>query len=357
MVSFDQACAYFIDSLTGRSQQTRDAYYMDLLQFKLFLVRYRKHLIVRGDPDRIALLEAELAKSQGKLVDTRLSKRRHRSEMRSRALLDEFDVDLSRLSKEDIVGYFGYLETEKSLSRATLLRRLASLRRFIGLLVKERFPVPPEVLEKLNDLDIRRERRLPIALDREEALDFLRVVSKNPRDYAIVLVMLYMGLRISEVVQLNEDDFGPGTQGISLRGKGAKERYVPVHPAVLEAVLKYKEVRPQAERDALGVPLFVSQHRRRIDPSTVRKFIKRYAKEAYTLDNRKRRKLSPHKLRHTFATLLLQGDVDIRYIQELLGHEHLSTTEIYTSVRKADLERAIDRHPLGLPAPAGTSGR
>jgi len=348
MISFDQACAYFISSLTGRSQQTRHAYEADLLQFKLFLVRYRQHLIVRGDRERIPVLEAELARSRGKLLDTSTSQRQHRVEVRSRALLDEFDLDLSRLTKEDVVGYFGYLESEKSLARATLLRRLASLRRFIGLLVKEKYPVSIELLEKLNDMEMRRERRLPIALDRDEALDFLRVVSRNERDYAMVLVMLYMGLRISEVVQLNVDDFVPGTRGISFRGKGGKERYVPVHPAVLEAILNYKRVRPEAERDELGEPLFVSQHRRRIDPSTVRKFIKRYAKEALMLDHRKRTKLSPHKLRHTFATLLLQGDVDIRYIQELLGHENLSTTEIYTSVRKADLERAIDRHPLGL---------
>lgn len=214
------------------------------------------------------------------------------------------------------------------------------------MLVKEKQPVDPEVLEKLDDMEIRRDRRLPIALDRDEALEFLDVVSRNERDYAIVLVMLYMGLRISEVVQLNDDDIRPGVRGVSIRGKGEKERYVPVHPAVIEAVMRYKKVRPEVERDQTGVPLFVSSRRRRIDASTVRKFIKRYAQECLSLDNRKRRKLSPHKLRHTFATLLLQGDVDIRYIQELLGHENLATTEIYTSVRYADLEKAIDRHPL-----------
>lgn len=331
----------------GRSEQTKQAYHMDLLQFKLYLVRFRKHLLIQEDPQVLADLEAELTKANGKLVDTRFSERRHRLEVRSRTLLESLDLDLSKLSKEDVVGYFGYLESGKALSRATLLRRLASLRRFIGMLIKEKYPISPEVLEKLDDIDIRRERKLPIALERDEALEFLDIVSRNERDYAIVLVMIYMGLRISEVVQLNDDDIQPGTRGISFRGKGGKERYVPVHPAVLDAVLRYKEVRPQVERDQTGVPLFVSKHRRRIDPSTVRKFIKRYAQESATLDNRKRQKLSPHKLRHTFATLLLQGDVDIRYIQELLGHENLSTTEIYTSVRKADLEKAIDRHPLG----------
>lgn len=348
-VSFNQACEYFIDSLTGRSEQTKQAYLLDLLQFKLYLVRFRKHTLIDGDPNLLEALEAELAKANGKLVDTRFSERHFRLEARSRTILDTLDVDLSKLSKEDIVGYFGYLESGKRLSRATLLRRLASLRRFFRMLIKEKRPVSPEVLEKLDDMEMRRERRLPIALDRDEAVEFLDVVSRNERDYAIVLVMVYMGLRISEVVQLNDDDIREGTRSISFRGKGGKERYVPVHPAVLEAVLRYKKVRPPVERDQTGVPLFVSQHRRRIDPSTVRKFIKRYAQECLSLDNRKRRKLSPHKLRHTFATLLLQGNVDIRYIQELLGHENLSTTEIYTSVHKADLEKAIDRHPLGTP--------
>ncbi len=345
-VSLNQSIEYFIDSLTGRSEQTKDAYYKDLLQFKLYLVLHRKHLLIHGDPDRLGLLAEELARSGGKLVDTRYSLKKHRSELRSRALLDEFDVDLERCRKEDIVGYFGYLESGKKLSRATLLRRLSSLRKFFTLLSRERQPIAAEVLEKLDDMEIRRERKLPIALERDEVLDFMELVT-DPRDRAILTVMLYMGLRISEVIQLNVDDITEQTEGITFRGKGAKERYVPVHPKVREAIRAYKEVRLPAERDRLGEPMFVSRHRRRIDPSTVRRFIKRYARMAERLESRKREKLSPHKFRHTFATLLLQGDVDIRYIQELLGHEHLSTTEIYTSVNRRDLSQAIHRHPLG----------
>lgn len=344
--SLNQCIEYFIDSLAGRSEQTKDAYYKDLLQFKLYLVLHRRHLILKGDPDRRERLASELERSNGKLVDTRYSARKHRSELRSRALLDEFDIDLELCRKEEIVGYFGYLESGKKLSRATLLRRLASLRKFFALLVRERYPVHPEVLEKLEDMEIRRERKLPIALERDEVLDFMKLVT-DPRDRAILTVMLYMGLRISEVIQLNVDDITDQTEGISFQGKGGKERYVPLHPTVREAIRAYKEVRLPAERDALGEPMFVSRHRRRIDPSTVRRFIKKYATMAERLESRKRQRLSPHKFRHTFATLLLQGDVDIRYIQELLGHENLSTTEIYTSVNKRDLTRAIDRHPLG----------
>lgn len=346
--SFNEASEYFIDSLTGRSARTKEAYEKDILQFKLFLVLYRRHLLLHPEPEQIALLQDELAKAGGKLIDTRFSARHHQSQARPRALLDRFDLAIDRLRKEDIVAYFGYLESEKGLSANTLLRRLASLRRFFRLLYKEGFGVHPDVVEKLDDIAIRRERLLPIALERDEALEFLSVI-ENPRDRAIVLVMLYMGLRISEVVQLNLDDITDRTEAVTFRGKGGKERYVPVHPAVRQAVAYYKQVRPQTPRDEHGEPLFVSARRRRIDPSTVRRFIKRYAQQVEGLESRKRRKMSPHKLRHTFATLLLEGEVDIRHIQELLGHENLATTEIYTKVSKRELKRAIERHPLDAP--------
>lgn len=338
---------YFIDSLTGRSQQTRTAYYRDLLQFKLYLVSYHQHLLLRGSRERVAVLHEELDRANGRLIDTRYQKQNHRVEARPLVVLDEFDCDLAQVSREVIVGYFGYLESMRQLSRNTLSRRLASLRSFFRLLAKENYAIAQEALEKLDDMEIRRERTLPIALDSEEARAFLSVITKL-RDRAIVLVMLFMGLRISEAIRLNEDDIEPHTDGITFLGKGAKERYVPIHPIAKEAVLAYKAERPQVEKDEHGEPLFVSQHGRRIDASTVRKFIKGYGKQAANVDARKRRKLSPHKLRHTFATMLLQGNVDIRHIQELLGHEHLSTTEIYTSVVKQDLERAIARHPLAL---------
>lgn len=345
-ISFNQSLEYFIDSLTGRSDRTRLAYYVDLLQFKLYLVQYRKETLIRGDLARIPVLLRELARANGKLVDSLYTRASHQSELRSRAVLDEFDCDLGRITKETVVAYFGYLETSRKLSRSTLSRRLASLRRFFRLLGKEGHAINPDVIEKLADIEVRRERTLPIALDRDEALSFLAVI-EDARDRAMVMVMLFMGLRISEVVQLNADDIEPHTTGITFLGKGAKERYVPVHDQAKKAILAYKAERPDVPADSFGEPLFVSRNRRRIDPSTVRKRIKGYAVRAAELDSRKRRRLSPHKLRHTFATLLLQGDVDIRHIQELLGHEHLATTEIYTRVVKQDLERAVDRHPLG----------
>lgn len=346
--SFNQCLEYFIDSLTGRSLATRQAYYRDLLQFKLYLVLHRPDCIVRGSPERVRDLQLELERAGGRLIDTRFNRQQSREEIRPRAILDEFDCDLARVTREVIVSYFGYLETARNVGRNTLYRRSSSLRRFFRLLAKEDFEIDHGALEKLSDLDIRPKRVLPVVLTQDEALHFMEVVDRV-RDRAIILVMLYMGLRIAELVRLNVDDITEETTGITFIGKGSKERYVPVHPTVRDAVVLYKETeRRPAKKDALGDPLFVSQQGNRMDPSTVRRMIYKYAQKATMVDPRKRPRLSPHKFRHTFATLLLQGDVDIRHIQELLGHEHLSTTQIYTSVVRRDLHRAIEKHPLGL---------
>lgn len=349
-VSMNACLDYFLDSLVGRAPETRRNYERDLQQFKLFLVLMRPHVVKQRDQERLQLLQADLAKGRGKLWDTATLERDYNTELKSQTLLDWFDVNLDLVRKEDIMGFFGYLESTKRLSRATILRRLATLRRFFRLLVKEGYEISSEVVERLDDMQIKPERKLPIALTEDEVLAFLDSI-KNVRDRAIIVVMVFMGLRISEVVGLNVSDIHPGKAGVTLRGKGAKERYVPVHPRVLEAVQAYLDVRPEAPRDAHGLPLFVSNRQKRIDSSTVRRFIKRYCLEAPELDSRKRLHLSPHKFRHTFATLLLGAGVDIRYIQELLGHQNLSTTEIYTTVREAELDRAVARHPLGAMMP------
>lgn len=345
-VSMNTCIDYFIDSLTGRSPETRRNYERDLQQFKLYLVLYRAHTVAKRDSKKLAQLQQALNAANGKLWDTASLKRDYNQELTSQTLLDWFDINLDKLRKEDIVGFFGYLESTKGLGRATLLRRLAALRRFFRLLAKEGYQIAPEVLDRLDDMEMKRERKLPIALTTDEVMAFLDVID-NVRDRAIIVVMLFMGLRISEVVRLNVDDIIPSAVGITLRGKGAKERYVPLHERVHEMVQAYLAVRPEAVRDRYGEPLFVSNRHTRIDTSTVRRFIKRYSQDVTDLESRKRHKLSPHKFRHTFATMLLTSGVDIRYIQELLGHQNLSTTEIYTTVRATELERAVAKHPLG----------
>ena len=152
---------------------------MDLLQFKLYLVRYRRHLIRRGDPERIERLEEELAKAHGKLLDTRYTQRGTAWRC---APGPSWTSSTSTCPSSPRRTSSAISVTWNRGSRALpgdAAAGLASLRRFIGLLVKEKYPVPAEVLEKLNDMDIRRVRRLPIALEREEAQDFLRVAIRN----------------------------------------------------------------------------------------------------------------------------------------------------------------------------------
>ncbi|MGI6082330.1 MAG: tyrosine-type recombinase/integrase [Limnochordia bacterium] len=344
--SYNACVGYFLDSLTGRSPQTRRNYECDLQQFKLFLVLMRPHVLTRVDRERLDQLQSDLRKADGKLWDTDLLSRNYKTRLRSQALLDWFDVEIDRIGKEDVLAFFSFLESSKGVSRSTLLRRLACLRQFFRLMIREGFPVRQDTLDKLNDMRIRTERKVPVALNEDEVLGFLTSI-ESERDRAIIVVMLFMGLRVSEVVQLNVNDIQPGQRSITIRGKGAKERYVPIHPLVHDAVQAYLKVRIDAVSDELGEPLFVSNRKKRIDPSTIRRFIKRYSLAVDELEMRKRQRLSPHKFRHTFATLLLSNGVDIRYIQELLGHQHLSTTEIYTAVSSAELDEAIAKHPLG----------
>ncbi len=337
---------YFLDSLAGFSPETRRNYERDLIQFKLYLVLFRAHTLIRPDKAKLARLQEELRNGAGKVWDTEQLSRHYHPDIRSQMALDTFDVHIDRIRKEDVVGFFGYLESSKGLGRATLLRRLATLRRFFHLLAKEGYGVKSEVVEHLEDMRIKRERKLPVVLNEDEALSFLDEI-EDVRDRAIIIVMLFMGLRVSEVVRLNVDDIRPETKGVTLRGKGAKERYVPVHPSVHTAIAAYLPFRPPVAADRVGEPLFVTNRKKRIDPSTIRRFIKRYGSNVLSMDSRKKRSLSPHKFRHTFATMLLANGVDIRYIQELLGHENLSTTEIYTTVHPAALEAAVAAHPLG----------
>lgn len=335
----------------GRSEQTRRNYRNDLQLLKLFLLlrnpgRARDEW---GGPVQLDVegLRQALAQSGGKLLDRLPARGRAASQGEGpRQLLERVDLSLAEITREELVAFFAHMEHELGLSRNSLARRLVSLRRFFRMLEKEGLPVQPGVVDKLETMGFRHRRRLPVTLDEDEVRAFLEVVD-SPRDRAILYVMLFMGLRISEVVALNVDDIREGDEGLIIKGKGDKQRYVPIHPQVHKAVAAYRQHRPdQVIPDRWGVPLFVSRLRRRLDASTVRRFIKQYGMKAEKLKAQKARQLSPHKFRHTFATLLLQGQVDIRYIQELLGHEHLSTTQIYTRVARSDLEAAIARHKL-----------
>lgn len=154
------------------------------------------------------------------------------------------------------------------------------------------------------------------------------------RNAAILAIGLYAGLRVSEIVHLDvsDVDLEAGTLRVK-QGKGAKDREVPVHPELGAAIALYLETRSDADP-----ALVVSRLGRRISVSAVQRLVLHVARDAGLV-----KRVSPHKLRHSFATLLLERDVDLRVIQELLGHESIATTEIYTHISQRRKREGIDR--------------
>jgi site-specific recombinase XerD len=194
-----------------------------------------------------------------------------------------------------------------------------------------------------KDIDTPKTRKsLPRYLTLDESLSLLDSVDgpHKERDYCILTLFLNCGLRISELVGLNRSDMQD--DALRVLGKGDKVRIVYLNQACQEALGRYLAVRrPIAGRDQDA--LFLSGQNRRISRATVHNLVKKHLAAA-GLDSAQ---YSAHKLRHTAATLMLQNGVDVKAVQEVLGHEHLNTTQIYTHVDNTDLRIAASANPLG----------
>ena len=194
------------------------------------------------------------------------------------------------------------------------------------------------------------DRRIPKYLTLDDSRKLLDAVKEDEddrnstRDYAIITLFLNCGMRLSELVGINFKDISFEEQKMTVIGKGNKERTIYLNNACMSAIKKYMEVRPHD-----GVPfdskdaLFLSERKERISNRTVQYIVKKELQKAGLDTN----KYSVHKLRHTAATLMYQyGNVDIRALQELLGHESISTTEIYTHVDNSQVRNAVESNPL-----------
>ncbi len=203
-----------------------------------------------------------------------------------------------------------------------------------------------------------RERKLPRDLSEEmvEALIGLPDTAdpRGRRDRALLEMIYGLGLRLSEAVGLNLGDLDLPGERLRVRGKGNKERELPLIGAAAKALAVHLEGRldpadwlrlrdGNAGGDLAGLPVFAGRRGRRIAPRTVQAMVARHAGSLAGL-----RGVSPHTLRHSFATHLLDGGAGIRIVQELLGHEHLATTQIYTHLTRARLREAyLKAHPRG----------
>lgn len=263
------------------------------------------------------------------------------------------DVSLNTIKKielNDIHAFIGYLAREHNSKPATRARKVSTIRIFFKYLSQKANLIdknPAQDLEtpKLN-------KRLPKYLNLEDSKKLLEAADNednrnHERDYAILTIFLNCGLRLSELVGINIQDIDFSENKMTVIGKGNKERTIYLNKACIKAIGEYMAVRKKigVKPDKLhsDKALFLSERKERISRRTVQHIV--YTKLlAAGLDPSK---YSTHKLRHTAATLMYQyGQVDIRALQVLLGHESISTTEIYTHVDDSQVRNAVESNPL-----------
>ncbi len=255
---------------------------------------------------------------------------------------------IKRIQLEDIHAFLFYLTNTYHSKSATRARKIASIRVFFKYLTNTK---------RLLDIDPtigletpKQEKRLPKYLSLENSKKLLEVTKKEDsdykeRDYAIITLFLNCGMRLSELVGINLKNIDFSENKLTVIGKGNKERTIYLNKSCVNAVNEYLKVRPHEgvkfdSRDAL----FLSKRKERISNRMVQEIVKRELARAGLDIN----KYSVHKLRHTAATLMYQyGDVDIRALQVLLGHQSISTTQIYTHVENEQVRNAVESNPLG----------
>ncbi len=267
----------------------------------------------------------------------------------NKASFDEFDTidcsdfslnELKKLNTDDLYEFLMYIRNSRDNNPNALARKISCLKSFYNYMTVKSHQLDDNIAKDLESPKI--PKKLPRYLTLEQSLKLLEAVDGEfaVRDYAIITLFLNCGMRLSELVGINMHDMQE--KSIFIRGKGNKERKVYLNDACVSAINDYLKVRPHdgvIDRDAL----FLSKRKTRISNNMVYKMVKKNMERA-GLDPEK---YSPHKLRHTAATLMyVHGDVDVRALQEILGHEQLSTTQIYTHVDEKQLHDAVNRNPL-----------
>ena len=262
--------------------------------------------------------------------------------------INDFPVDiLKNIKLEDIHAFIAYLATNLNAKAATRARKISTIRIFFNYLTNKAHILeinPAQTLETPKQ-----DKRIPKYLSLDDSRRLLNITAteenrNKERDFAIITLFLNCGMRLSELVGINIKDINFNDQKLNVIGKGNKERTIYLNSACMNAVNKYLAVRPHDNvkydsKDAL----FLSERRERISNRTVQYIVKQELKRAGLDTN----KYSVHKLRHTAATLMYKyGNVDIRALQELLGHESISTTEIYTHVDNSQIRNAVESNPL-----------
>ncbi len=299
----------YIENIQGKSQKTAQSYFYDLRAFYRFL-KWKFAKV----PDDIEFEQIEI-----------------------------YDVDISYIKSVDlnlIYEYMNFLNRSRDNSPASRARKIASLRSYFKYLHKSGI-LEENPTAELETIKLR--KRLPTYFTLDDSLALLSEIDgKNAvRDYCIITLFLNCGMRLAELVGINITDIRGDK--LTVVGKGNKERTIYLNDACMAAIRDYMEVRnTQAATASDKNALFLSSRHQRISRRTVQHIVEINVKKL-GLDPHK---YTTHKLRHTAATLMYQAGVDIRALQEILGHEQLSTTEIYTHLSNEQLQQAVASNPL-----------
>ena len=296
-------------TIQGHSIKTVDEYYLDLRTFFRF-IKVQKGLVPRdADFEEIDISDLDIS-----LVHT--------------------------VTLADVYAFMDYLDRDRSLGAPSRARKVATIRSFFKYLSSKAKLITENPMQDLDSPRLK--KTLPRYLTLDQCYDLLEAVDEpnKTRDYCILMLFLNCGLRISELVALNLNDVRENQ--IRILGKGNKERILFLNDACRQALDDWLEERSQSASTDPNA-LFITRRHGRMTRDAVHYMVKQRLKKA-GLDSSL---YSSHKLRHTAATLMLQNGVDVRTLQEVLGHENLNTTQIYTHVDSDSLRLAARANPLG----------
>ena len=314
----------YISTIQGKSSKNAHEYYLDLRLF-FRVLKHNKGLVPKDLPlDQIPI--------------------------------EDIDIDFLRdVTLSDAYDYLEYMSGERptqqnssatdyGLNSVSRARKVSAIRAFFRYLTDKKHVLDVNPVSNLESPTIR--KSLPVYLTTNDSIRLLEAVQGEyaERDYCILTLFLNCGLRVSELAGLNLSDFQGDT--VRVLGKGNKERTVYLNEACKIALENYlpKRLTPH-DKDKNA--LFISRNRNRINVQTVKWLVKKYIGQA-GLDTHK---YSAHKLRHTAATLMYQNGVDIRTLQNILGHTSVSTTMIYTHIEDSSLREAASKNPLASVKP------
>lgn len=310
--------ASFMAAIKGNSEKTVCEYLLDLRTFF-------RYTIMKKSGEELSSDEFEELSISGITVD-----------------------DVKEVTPQIIIDYLMYANFERGNSPTTRMRKLSALKSFFKYMHGRRHYIDSNPTQ---DIDApKKKHALPKFLTLEEAVKLLETVKNDNsskttvRDFAIITLFLNTGMRLSELVGLNIESFDSTLTTVKVLGKGNKERMIYLNTAAHDAVLAYLKIRldPKFVRTGTNA-LFLSRLESRISQKTVQWMVYKYL----GLAGLGSKNLSVHKLRHTAATLMYQsGKVDIRVLKDILGHEQLNTTQIYTHLVNRNIEEAVEQNPL-----------